>query len=209
MSYERDRDRATRGPGAIAALDRPGGRRDLRRLARAQATIARDRAMSAVTWGALGRIDLGSQTGAQTTRPRSGGSGITISKISPVPPPPAPIMPVMTRFPDPVPPSGGIPLPTMKPPTTGETPPIIAPVPILTILDPPPRPSGGGPGGGMSSGGGTVMTTGGQPPPIQVRVGPDAPVPDVTDASDHTTRNLLLVGGGALALFLLLRKRGG
>jgi len=215
MSYERDPDRSTRGPGAIAALDRPGGRRDQRRVMRAQATIARDRAMSAVTRGALGRIALDKPPGSGISIVPK----IPIKVAAPPPPLPLPVGPVMVRFPDSPPPSP-VPLPmpvtTMKPPTTVESPPII---PIITpvvdlpplALPPIPGPSGGkssGGSGGMSSGAGTVMTSGGVRPPIQVTIGPDAPLPDVAVAEDHTTRNLLLVGGGALALYLLLRKRG-
>ncbi len=225
MSYERDPDRATRGPGAIAALDRPGGRRDQRRIRGAQATIARDRAMSRVTMGALGRIDdTSTKVGATTTRSgASGGSGITPAPVyRPPPPPPLPLGPVMTTFPTPVLPPA-LPLSTMKPPvlSPGESPPIIAPpVPIYTILDPPPvslppvllppLPAPAKTSGGMSSGAGTVMTTGGMSPPIYVDPGSGVALPDVPDTTtDHSTRNLLLLGGGALALYFLLRKKRG
>jgi hypothetical protein len=115
--------------------------------------------------------------------------------------------PVLTRFPptDESPPIMKPPLPVIISPPASE-PPTLALPPI-----PAPAPGGGrSGGGGMSSGSGTVMTTGGSGPPIQVTVGPDVPLPEAAeDQADHTTRNLLLVGGGALALYLLLRDRGG
>lgn len=207
MGYERDRDHATRGPGAIAALDRTSGPRYQRRQAAAQASVRRDRAMSAIERGALGRIDL------RTEGRPTPGTGITKSPpplVKVAPPIAAATPPIIANpnapqllkvFPiDPVP----MPLPETTPaitkptlPTPGQSPPIIAPPAGTTTI-----------GGGT----GTVRSTGGLvPKPPLPSPGTTPPLPDIppTAPGGGGGRTALLVGGAALAAYLLFFRKGG
>lgn len=78
MSYERDRDRDTRGVGAIAALDKGNRARYQQRVARARHLERLDRKLAQYTYrpgggmGALGMINMGAMGVGQR---QSGGAG--------------------------------------------------------------------------------------------------------------------------------------
>jgi len=241
MGYERDPDHATRGAGAIAALDRPGSVRAQKRIIAARATIQRDRKMAAVTMGALGRVDRESllrgrgslapapvkPAPAPTPVRPVAPAPVTGIKVAPtygtpirLPTPsqimtpfpvrvPAPAPMPQTRFPIVMPPIVSPPIIALPPPATVSTvtttTPATATTPATTSTTTVRTTSGG-----MSSGAGTVSSTGGVRPGIQI--GPPASMPPLQlpqPAIDNTMRNLLLVGGGTLALILILRNRGG
>lgn len=199
MGYERDPDHATRGPGAIAALDRPGSVRAQKRAIAARATIVRDRKMSAVARGALGRIDQAVMD--RDARSRAPSRGVTpVKVVAPAPITPiAPIMPVkvaptyggggialttpsqiMTSFPTrapalpPLP--GRLPTPSqiMRPPTISPImPPIVSP-PIIALPQP------------VITPGAVVTTT------------TTTPATATTPATTTTVRTTSTTGGGGL-----------
>ncbi len=184
MSYGRDRDRATRGVGAIAAADHSRARQHARSL-QGRATMARDRAMAAITHGALGRVPMAdvAQTYVPIVNLRLPALTAPIGKI--------------------VPTSATTSSPIVSPPP----PPPPAPAP------PPPPPSdpvligGGSPGKmttGVSMGPAPVVAVPPMPdlPPI-----PDLPVPTSSPAPDNTLRNVIMVGGAAVAAWLYFRRR--
>lgn len=184
MSYERDKDRMTRGVGAIAAADHSQARAR-HRAAVARGTQRRDRAMADISRGALGRVDL--REGAK----REGG-GTTAWRppvvVSPPPPPPMPVKvaPVITETPPIV----------MFPPSVLDLPPAPLPGQLPTLKPKPPVVSGGGGNVGIST---TIETT----PPFQ-----PLPMPDVPDYQPTTTghgKTVLLVGAGIAALWWLFK----
>lgn len=189
MSYGRDRDRATRGVGAIAAADHSRARQHGRSM-QGRATMARDRAMAAITRGALGRVPMAdvAQTYVPVVNLRLPALTAPIGKIVPasattstpiVSPPPAPVPP-----PPPAPP----------------------PLPSDTV-----HIGGGGSAGspgrataGVSMGPAPVVAVPPMPdlPPI-----PDLPVPTAAPTPDNTLRNAILIGGAAVAAWLYFRRR--
>ena len=195
MSYLRDTDRHTRGVGAIAAADNAGRARRVRQAIVSRRTQARDRAMSAIAQGALGRIPLRNE-GRDTTyitppapaaiaQPTGGGrQGNYIPPATTTAPPymPPPSIP---------PPIAVIPPPVDSPPPT--RPPILNVPPTLA-------PSGGG---GSSTTGVVPGSPSGQPPIPLPEIGP---LPTEPEAGGNP-RTLLLVGGLALAALWVFRRR--
>ncbi len=216
MAYTKDKDRQTRGVGAIASLDHALPNRQALRRRVLEDTKRHDRAMAAVTRGALGTVrdpivaaaqrGIFNRTGAPQTgvRPRTGTSSV-----------PAPARPktgviVTDHRPggpwvglsnlnaqlaaivaQPAAPAAPAPTPPATPaaPATPAT-----PAPTSTTS------SGGGGGGGGSSGGRGPATSG----PAGPAVDPLPSLPDMPPAAeDNTTRNLLIAGGAALAAYLL------
>ncbi len=186
MSYGRDRDRATRGVGAIAAADHSRARRHARSM-QGRATMARDRAMAAITHGALGRVPMAdvAQTYVPVVNLRLPALTAPIGKI--------------------VPSSATTSTPIVSPPPPPVSPPPPAPPP------PPADPVLLSGGGGASPG---PMTTGvsmGPSPVIALPPMPDLPtLPDLPVAPttpDNTLRNVILVGGAAVAAWLYFRRR--
>jgi hypothetical protein len=211
MGYERDRDHATRGPGAIAALDQTTGPRAARRVQAARATLERDRKMAAIERGALGRVDFR----ARGLDRRAGGGG----RVTP-PRPAAPWRPLVTagnvltgiRVAPPATSNPTAPQPPLAMPPPPPLPPPPAPIaetPITPMAPLPPvsAPSRTGSSGG---GGGGVMPTGGTK--IAPRIDPVAvDVPDVPEStpSQFSVGTAVVIGGAVIAAALLLRKRGG
>lgn len=227
MSYERDTDKRTRGAGAIAAVDMVSAARHRRRVDVGRRTRQRDRAMAAITNGALGAIAL------SATRPTR---AVPVGKIPSVRPTAAPaptpdifnttgalatgtvhVLPGRTLTLDQVPPP-----PPRKQITSAYDPTdrpklVQTPLPPLAPLPPPSAPSsgaggaatgGGGAtsGGTMSGGGGSVLVTGGPGgAPLNL---PDLDTPtETTLAADHTTRNLVIAAGAGLAAYFLFFRR--
>jgi hypothetical protein len=210
MGYERDRDRATRGPGAIAALDRTSGPRYWKRQQAAQATARRDRVMTAIERGAMGMMDM--RTAGE--RKVGGGSFVVTRPVpTPVKVTPAPIMtpPIVVASPlgpmallkeftpDPIPMPMPMPLPMQATPAPGESPPLIAPSPLVTRIS---AITGGGTGG--------VRITGGLPkPPVPIDPIVIPPVPDLDpEPPGGIPRTALLLGGAVAAYFLFFHKTG-
>jgi len=149
MSYERDRDRVTRGVGAIAALDHVMPERQRRRVEVGRRLRRRDRAMSAVSRGALGLVIAEDQAGggtntyatkvripvlpirvSATLKPVAQPPAPTVSPV-PLPPPPPPPLPPALRIPVPLTPVAVLP-PALVPapiPIPVSTPVPVAPVP--------------------------------------------------------------------------------
>lgn len=214
MAYQRDADRSTRGPGAIAAWDRssgvPGKVRRQRRIDGARATRRRDRVMAAVAGGALGRINLeldgqhrvaGGTPAAKSTPPLIKVAPVTTTSTGIFKPPVAILVGdpgKMALIPKPL---------VLKPPATYESPPLIGPSPIVTATieatttSAPSAPASSG----MSSGSGSVSVTGGKKPPVSIDSTAIAPLPDVQESTED--RTWWWLGGAALALYLLTRGR--
>jgi hypothetical protein len=201
MAYTKDKDRQSRGVGAIASLDHALPNRQALRRRMVEDTKRRDRAMAAVTKGALGgafTIPLAPARGV-FTRPGQGGPG------QPVPAAPSPPMTGVHVFDHrknaAPPPDAPAPAPAPAPPPTPA--PAPAPAPPPTPSPAPASSGGGGAGGGGSSGRGPA-TSG--PATSGPAVDPLPPIPDVQDAApaaDNTTRNLLIAGGAVVAAYLL------
>jgi hypothetical protein len=208
MGYERDSDRATRGAGAIAALDRASGPRFQHRREGAQATVRRDRAMLAIAQGALGRIDL--RVNPADRKIPGAGRLTPTSTVMRETVPPAPTAPTLPPFMVPVraPVTGNVLAPvrltTAKPIiNTGITPPIIAPLPTTTSL---PATSGAATVKTVSGGAGSAPAA---KAPIVLTPGPVLSVPDPGEATDTGMRTALMVGGAALAAYFLFRGQRG
>ena len=222
MAYTRDPDAATRGVGAIASVDNAVPAARWRRQQVGRALIQRDRAMSAISRGALGNIlqqplapPKSAPTSATFTNPDGSKTVIHDHRTNPQPIT-APAAPYRPRI-DP-----------MRVPAKDESGTLIytkpkAP-PSRTRLPPPPTAPGGAPpppaavgpaqptpgSGTVGLGGGSLPTTPGSQP-----TGPDlAPVPQLPDpglvAADDggTTKMLLIAGGAALLAFLVFRNQG-
>jgi len=206
MSFVRDRDRATRGVGAIAARDRAQPRQRAWEQARmAQATARRDHAMAQVTRGALGLVPSVVRTvGDHRPRPTaptsaSQPSSTTTSSNAIVH---DHRRPVAAQPGQPAAPAPGAPI--AAPPA--------APAPVMTSA-PPPAAAAPSTGSGTGGGGGSVTLTlpeSSSGPAVPTAPGPT--LPDIPDATppDNTNRNLLIFGGIAIVgAFLLFRNRGG
>lgn len=200
MSYTKDRDRFTRGPGAIAARD--NSTRFRRRVALSRASDARDRMLAGLTYG-----------------PQGGLSGLGAIKETEMPDDPkvptgtGPSSPPRPRITQPwqgtttsIPTRTGVYAPpTIKPPTGV----IVDPVPPRSPPLPLPPPIVG-PGGVVSGGGGGsntgVVPPFVDPPPImEPPMIPDAP--PVT-AEGPNLKKIALIGGLLLGGYLLLRNKG-
>lgn len=130
MSYMRDRDHMTRGVGAIAATDaNPAHQRA--RVQRSRATQARDRAMAAVSRGALGVITSGTFTeGGTYSPPRPTDIAFVPQAIIPVAMmPPTQALPAVSP--------GGATSPVVGTPSgvSMGPPPVSIPLPPIPILD--------------------------------------------------------------------------
>lgn len=226
MAYTKDPDHATRGPGAIAALDRNSGPRWRKRIAAAQASRRRDLAMSAIAQGALGRIDTDVLTSGKRQTPviRTPFPTAPLVKVAPTfttPPAPAPVAvrapvtavsnpsaavaPLIVKLP-----------PAPAPPPTTVT--VVTPVPISPAPTTTPTPSvavttgGGKPPTIVSAGGGGAgISTGGTRPVTSITPiampNVDAPDLNVSQGSGMSMSVILpVLGGAALALYLLTRK---
>lgn len=193
----------TRGVGAIAALDRAGGARRETFLRGVQATRVRDAKMASIANGALGIIN-------DKTIRAPVPSGRTVRKITAITPTKIVESPPIIAVPPPQITWDGIytaPKPTAPvvppppPPVVVESPPIIpipVPVPGEPIMTGKPVKVDPTPGTG------TVMPTGGpgQVTPIDpVDINLD-PIPE-TKPADNTMRNVAIVGGVALAVYLM------
>ena len=198
MAYEHDDDRATRGVGAIASLDRSKGRRQFQRVENARATIRRDRAMSAVERGALGIIDhrkVQSTPASLEIRNRLVATPPTVRRMAPTETPPIFAQPTT---------GAKIVFPTDIP----------VPKPPVTSTDPAPTTSTASAtaaSSGMSSGAGTVQKTGGAGP-ITAIAPPITDLPDVDDPATSSTlmtpRNVLIAGGAVFAAYMLFMRKG-
>lgn len=229
MSYMRDRDALTRGVGAIAATDGSAARRH-QRAQMARATGARDRAMSAISRGAMGAIEYAQQVrsgptyalGALAAMPAPTGLMANLAKSIPAMSrllPATAVAPTVTMVPLPPPGSPGIAVASL--PVT-MTPPTPAPgsAPTMTMY----------PGGASSPVTGTPSDTGvlmGQsqssstmafPDPLPDNIADSGPSPPIlgpntgtgipaASSSSNTVRNVLIVGGVAAAAYLFLRRR--
>jgi hypothetical protein len=216
MSYVRDRDRFTRGVGAIAALDAGDRRRLAQRQLRANMLRARERALARFTYGhpALGAINQGqpveptapgSLPGGGGGRPPGGGGS-----DGPYPPvyhppvvyQPPPMYPTPPRFPTRpgLPPTTG----TLHVPTTGGI--VVDPLPPPVYPGTTPvLPTNGTISGGGGGGGGGIV----QPPTPPGMEPPDAgpPIPDTPHGLDMG--KIALLGAVGVGLYLLLRKKPG
>lgn len=182
MSYMRDTDRPTRGIGAIAAADHAGRARRLRQAQISQRTRQRDRVMSAIAKGALGVLH---NEGRDTT------PGPTTSTVSQ---PGGFVSPIATAPPTMAPPAAVSP-PVISPPATS---------PPDTVVLPAPPPIRQMPPIYVGPPGGVILTV----PPVPQLPMPGQPTLEEPSA-DNTTRNLLLAGGAAVAVYLLFfRKQG-
>ncbi len=218
MAYTKDKDRQTRGVGAIASLDHALPNRQALRRRVLEDTKRHDRAMAAVTRGALGAVRdplvvaaqraVFSRTGAPQTgvRPRA-------SAAAAAPAPARPKTGVIVT--DHRTGSGGetggawskLGKMTTKlgtivtPPAAPDPTPPAAPATPATPATPTPPASSGGGGGGGGGGGRGPATSG----PAGPAVDPLPSLPDIPAAAaeDNTTRNLLIAGGAALAAYLL------
>lgn len=195
MSYGRDPDAATRGPGAIAALDRAGGRRARRKATAARASAQRDRAMAAISRGALGRIDL------RTAGEPSGGGWVPLRNASFVKVAPAiPTSPVANPMAPTFLTTGGaydvLPPPPVPPPAPTPKPGVATTVsvnPVARTIT------------GTST---SVLTT---VAPKVIASTPPTPLPDVESADSSSSADsskmwLIGAGAGVLALLWLGRK---
>jgi hypothetical protein len=228
MAYTKDKDRQTRGVGAIASLDHALPNRQVRRRRVLEDTRRHDRAMAAVTKGALGAVRDPIVAAAQRgvfnrvgstqvpvptgVRPRSGST--------PARPPRTGVIVHDYRTGA----TGGATqvatggawnkLGTMSTklgtivaqpaaPAAPDPAPPAAPTPPATpapTSTPTTSSGGGGGGGGGSSGGRGAATSG----PAGPAIDPLPSMPDIPAATeDNTTRNLLIAGGAALAAYLL------
>lgn len=183
MAYMRDTDRPTRGIGAIAASDHAGRSRRVLQAQISQRTRQRDRVMAAIAQGALGVLH---SEGRDTT------TGTTTSTVSQpggyVSPGPVPVAPPVVVSP-----------PVISPPVI--SPPVDQPPEVVVLPKPPIRqmpPIYPGPPGGV------VLTT----VPVPQLPMPGQATLEEPSSVGHTTRNLLLVGGAAIAAyFLFFRKK--
>lgn len=207
VAYERDSDRKTRGAGAIAAFDQASRNapvRARRRRQQARATKVHDARMVAVERGALaalGRVNLTSPTFRGGERLITGGTMVQSGMFVPKTPvvglkPPT----VMTQSPvAKLPPmsayTGGNDL-AIGPVDIPPPPPVPPPIAVVTPKPPTPSGSGGSAPGVTPTGGPGAMTTF------------DAPVavPDVPASSGTSMKTVLVVGGAALAAYLLFRR---
>jgi len=225
MAYTKDPDRATRGPGAIAALDRQGGPRWRQRVANAQASRRRDIAMAAIAQGALGRIDTEVLTSGKRQTPVVRTAVMApLVKVAPT----APFVPV-----SPTPVAVRAPVKAVSNPSAAvaplivKLPPAPAPTSTVTVVTPVVTPSPTGtptsvavtttPGKAptiVAGGGSGVASTGGTRPVASITPiampNIDAPDLQVAGGSGLSMGVILpVLGGAALALFLLTRKKGG
>lgn len=186
MAYVFDRDRLTRGVGAIASRDHSPARL-MSRVASAAATRSRDQKMAAISRGALGRVNLTGAVGGGGSGSSRGG---TYSRVNAPP----------TTLPPPtwIPPS--TPPPTLPPPPREvETiPPVVTPITPVLYPGGSSTPVPGTPSGVMMEPPATVPPPNMTPP---ILVEPPAPAGD-------SMRTALIVGGAAVAAyFLFFRKR--
>jgi hypothetical protein len=198
MAYERDKDRSTRGVGAIAAVDRaaPGAQRR-RQRAIMTATQRRDRLMAAVGMGMINdpsrpaggprRSPGTTSSGARIVRDHDGTPDPATVNLPPAAPPgtyplPAPVTPPVVTPPVIAPPA-----------TTGTTAGTTVPIPVVVAQ----------PGGSVGTTTGMQPTNPDWPSPVTL---PD--VPEATSAPDHTMRNVMLAGGAALAAYYLFFHKG-
>jgi hypothetical protein len=183
MAYMRDSDRHTRGVGAIAAADHIASRQR-QRVQIGRATRARDQAMSRIARGSLGRVNIAAESA----------EGETYAPAPIYTAPPAAAPPSMWHPPpDPMPPT---PAPTSWP-LPGTVP---APAPVRSPpFAPPPS----------ATGAGTVGVTMGLPPST-IAIDPIPILPSEPDPTgpDNTMRTVLIVGGAALAAYLLFGRGG-
>lgn len=192
MSYGKDPDAATRGPGAIAALDRAGGRRARRKATAARASAQRDRAMAAISRGALGRIDL--STAGET---RGGGwvplRNAPFIKVAPAIPTQTianPMAPALMT-------TGGaydvLPPPPAPPPAPAPKPGVATTVAVNPVART------------VTGTATSVITT---VAPKVIAATPPTPLPDVdsADSSPDSKKWLIGAGVGVLALLWLGRK---
>ncbi len=228
MAYTRDKDRTTRGVGAIASLDHALPERQRMRRRVLEDTQRRDRAMAAVTRGALGAVrDPLVRAAQRAVFARTGATHVPVptgARPHATAPAPRPTSGVIVHdhrtggggnTPAGGPPTGGpwagltnltkklavmVPKPAEPAPTTPTTTP--------TVPSTPPTSSGGGGSGGGSGGGGGGGggSSGGGAATSGPAVEPLPPLPDAPAeeaSADHTTRNLLIAGGAAIAAYLL------
>lgn len=202
MAYERDKDRSTRGVGAIAALDRASGRRHRRRVDGARATITRDQKMAAIAGGALGRVDLRDRrldpfgTGTGTGSPKK----ILTNPFRPTPTvtTAAPFIPLIAppaTLSDP----GRSPVEITIPRETGDSRvPAITPPALI-------KPGGTESPPIIGGGGGKTGILIAPPAPIQIDLPPPAPDDDVLpdQGGGSSSKTLWIVGGLALGAYLL------
>ena len=219
MAYTKDKDRQTRGVGAIASLDHALPNRQALRRRVLEDTKRHDRAMAAVTKGALGTVrDPIVAAAARGVFNRTGSTQVPVpTGVRPRPvPTAAPARPktgvtvhdyrtggpwaglsnlnaqLASIVAQPAAPAA----PAPTPPATPAAPATPAPTSTPTTSS-----GGGGGGGGGGSSGGRGPATSGQAGPA---VDPLPSMPDIPAAAeDNTTRNLLIAGGAALAAYLL------
>jgi len=216
MSYTRDKDRYTRGPGAIAAAD--NRRRFSRRVGMSRLSDERDRALAGYTFGpqgGLGRIQEDrTETEPQGSSPPPSTQGPGGSWIPPrLPgrggpmPPPKPRPPTQGGGPygpflDPRGNTQVGPRPTVPPRTRGDT----GPGPVVDPL--PPAPQGGKPTTGAGGGPGTVPITDPSSYPVEPPdSGPDIPSSSPSQGID--LKKLAIIGAAAGAAWFLFFRKGG
>lgn len=201
MSYTKDRDRFTRGPGAIAARDNAG--RFRKRVALSRASDARDRMLAGYTYGPQGGL---SGLGAIKETEMPDDPKVPTGTGPASPPRPRTTVPwqgtttsIPTR-------TGVYAPPTVKPPTGV----IVDPVPPRAPPRPLPPPIVG-PGGVVSGGGGGGGNTGVVPPfvdPPPIMEPPMIPDPPPTTSGGPNLKKIALIGGLLLGGYLLLRNNG-
>ena len=228
MAYEQDDDRVTRGVGAIAAADKVSPGRYRRRIETGIATRKRDRAMAAITNGALSGTSIARPVLKQVSRPSAASplQALVSGVKSAAPRSPlqalvsgvksvvvaSPLRPVVSGATSAI--GGSLRLPpiVVVPPRTGAPVGVPPPVSVLIapISTPPATTTATAPTASTTIIGGTGPSTQGSPmkgvisaifDPI-----PNAPGVPIVE-TDNTIRNIALAGGAALAAYLLFFRR--
>lgn len=221
MAYARDKDRLSRGVGAIASVDNVSPRAHAHRLAIARATQARDRAMVALSGDhrASGTASTSPSKGSGASKRTATVDHRTGNKAPAPGAPPAAAAPgtygPAATFTDGPPPTK-TPYPGMPRRSVTVEPPVGTPTPVkptpAPTATPTPAPTSITVSGGSGGSGGSSSTP--SPKPTSTSPGtptpttlPDIPEPDASGGG-VSTRTWLLAGGGAAlaAYFLFFRK---
>lgn len=228
MSYSRDPDRATRGVGAIASVDNALPAARWRKQQVGRALLRRDRVMSAIAQGALGKVDPGATapppgdhrgTSPSVTFTNPDGSRTIVNDhrahpqlptVAPAPSRP-PVDPTRIPFRGPTGKIRGAPIAVTSTqlPATALPPAALPPSAQPPALPLPPQIQQPTPGSGTVGTGGSLPTTPVLTAPPADMLGPLPTMsdPNLSSAStdDGTTKMLLIAGGAALVAFLLFR----
>lgn len=195
MSYERDKDKYTRGVGAIAATDANNPRRFARRQARARALNQRDKYLAQYTYGQGGMglaIDATGKVGAGT---------YGVVPPAPPTPPPGSTRPTTKLY-------GGSGTVLQQPSRTGTPayqPPVLDTPPPHGVVIPTRTSSGGGGGSAIAPIATAPTTYPGIEPPASLDIPDDDHHTDVTPEVPY--KKLAIAGGVLLGAWLLFGRK--